>query len=405
MTADRNIGIMLGMYFNCFVAIGVFDLGKNLSYIPVSGLGFLTVAYAFYVHGWNVRSDHLMRWLMLTGLFAGIVGVSYLINFNEYRLALTFKAIGYFSVYFVASGVALAGGWRPVHHCLKVYWLGLLASIVITMAINNCNPHNHRLHGPFKKHNVTTSGLHANEVGQIGMTAVLAAATVGWPAVLLTAPVGFYVALMSGSRGSMIAIFIAMATYFVAREFLAKFRNRPAYYVPRRGLQLASILFVLLCVAGVFIGPTIAEKVLLLNDPRRGLSSGLTGRSEQWAALWEHWLRSPVFGRGYAIVRAEVQSVGGHADGGFLLVMAELGVIGLLFFLGLFAGAIKTCFTAVARTGSANELTFFVFLCAFCFINLFESRIVGAGSMGLGMFFYCVSLCLIRPQTSEAQAA
>ena len=111
--------------------------------------------------------------------------------------------------------------------------------------------------------------------------------------------------------------------------------------------------------------------------------------------MLEHWQQNPVFGRGYSIVRDDALSEANSADGGFLLATAELGILGLLYFCGLFAGSIKNSLLEVARSGAANAVTCFVFMVVFGFTNLFESRIMGTGSIGLGVFFYISALCLV----------
>ena len=397
----RNIGIGLGLYFNCFVWIGVLDLPKLPGYLLATGIGLSTVAYGLFVHDFHVRRSALIRWLFVTGLFAAILSASYATNFDDYQFSLTVKAIGYVSLFMMSSLGALVGGRRSARACLLTYWLGLLAAVALTMAVNNVNSYNGRLHGPFGNPLVTTSGLHANEIGLLGMTAVLVSAATGWPGILLTVPIGLYVAYLSSCRGAMMGIVLAVLVLLVCREFLARSQHRSIDAVPLHGLKIFAGLIVMAGIVGVVAGPFIVDKVLMVSDARRGLTSGFTGRWDQWRELVGHWLESPVLGRGYSIVRNDALSVGGQADGGFLLVMAELGLLGLLYFLTLFACSMKACVGNIVQTGSSSAIVFFVFLITFFFINLFESRIVGTGSTGLGMFFYISALCVVHAPTER----
>ena len=397
MKPNQITGIGLGLYFNCFLCIAAFDLPKSPGYVAATGIGLTTLFYALYVRQFRVSSESLVRWLTIVGIFAGIVGISYLLNFDSYRFQLTFKAVGYVSLFAIPSAIALVSGRSSARSCLLTYCLGLTAAISLTLAVNNVNSHNGRLLGPFNNPQVRTSGLQANEVGLLGMTSVLTSLEAGWPGVLLTAPVGIYVAYRSGCRGSLIGIVIAVLTFAACREFAARSRLRSFGTVPVRGVTIAAVSLAIVGLVGAIAGPFILDKVLLISDARRGLSSGFTGRWDQWEQLIRDWSQSPVFGCGYSVVRDARLSEQQGADGGFVLVLAELGGVGLLYFLGLFAMAMRSSFRSVIETGSRHEIAFLTFLVTFFFTNIFESRIVGVGSTGLGVFFYITTLCVVHP--------
>ncbi|MEZ6034693.1 MAG: O-antigen ligase family protein [Planctomycetaceae bacterium] len=395
MTPCRFSGIAAGLFFNGFLAISVLDLPKSACYAVVTGFGLAVSFVGLSLLGWQINRDIVQRWLTMFGLFSTILGVSYAVNFDAYEFSLTFKVLGYFTMFALSTGMAVLGGWRGFRTCMVTHWGGLWLAMILTLVVNNVNPHNGRLHGPFKKHDVQTSGLHANEVGMLGLTAVLVSIGVGPTAVVATAPAGFYIASLSGCRGAMIGIVLGLITYLFAREFIAGSRWRVRNTVPVRGLWLLAGLLVVCVLAGTTGASAIVDRLLLLSDERRGLSSGFTGRLDQWAGMLEHWQQNPVFGRGYSIVREDALSEANNADGGFLLATAELGILGLLYFCGLFAGSIRNSLLEVARSGDAKAVTCLVFMVVFGFTNLFESRIMGTGSIGLGIFFYVSALCLI----------
>lgn len=395
MTASRFSGVAAGLFFNGFLAVSVLDLPKSICYAGVTGLGLAGVMIGLSLSDWKLNLTALRRWLLIFGLFSGILSASYFANFEVYEFSLTFKVVGYFAMFALSTGMAMIGEWRSFRTCMITHWIGLWLAIILTLAVNNVNIHNGRLHGPFKKYDVQTSGLHANEVGMLGLTAVLVSVGVGPTAVIATGPIGFYIAWRSGCRGAMIGIVLGLLTYLVAREFIAGSRKRALDAVPVRGLWLVAGLLVVCIVAGTAGTAVVVDKLLLLSDERRGLSSGFTGRLDQWSGMLEHWQQNPVFGRGYGIVRDDALSEAGNADGGFLLATAELGLLGFLYFCGLFAGSVRNSLLEVARSGAANAVACLVFLLVFAFTNLFESRIMGTGSIGLGVFFYVSALCLV----------
>lgn len=404
MNAQKIVGIGLGLYFGTFVMAALLGLPRMHTYLAASALGAATVGYALFSNGWQVIRDQFVRWQILVATFLGIVCISFLVNRAEYDFSLTLKVVGYASLFVISTLVALTTGSQSARACMHTYLACLVFAMVVTLAVNNTNSHNHRLYGPTFKQGVKGSGLHHNEVGLLGMTAVMLATVSGWRAVILITPPSLYTAYLAGSRGSLLGILIALTVFAVVREFVSRSARRGFRRVPTRGITLLAASLCIALVVAVFAGSFVIDDIFHLHDSRRGLSSGFTGRWEVWQGILNHWKDSPIIGCGYGIVRGEALAEGETADGGFLMLTAELGLAGLLLFLFLIYNTFKTSWANVATTGDARSMTALVFLVTFCFINIFESRFVGTGSIGLGMFLYLSSLAVLRGQEHLSEA-
>jgi O-antigen ligase len=103
-------------------------------------------------------------------------------------------------------------------------------------------------------------------------------------------------------------------------------------------LTTKKVLRIYLAIIIILIGGIISEFVLekgiftytieyifydvfLIDDPRRGLGSGMTGRADGYLIAWKDFLESPALGNGFGEY--------GFVHNGFLLTLAETGLLGL----------------------------------------------------------------------------
>jgi O-antigen ligase len=68
---------------------------------------------------------------------------------------------------------------------------------------------------------------------------------------------------------------------------------------------------------------------LALEDPYRGIDTGMTGRIFAWQATWEIFLENPILGVGFR-VHEQSLDVGSSAHNGYLTTLAEIGLFGFL---------------------------------------------------------------------------
>lgn len=83
---------------------------------------------------------------------------------------------------------------------------------------------------------------------------------------------------------------------------------------------------------------SIGSSIMMLNDPDRGLGSGLTGRLEYWARGLDLITHRPLFGYGFR-TRGATESFSiteQSAHSGFINLTIDLGIFGLFLFFILF---------------------------------------------------------------------
>lgn len=134
-----------------------------------------------------------------------------------------------------------------------------------------------------------------------------------------------------GSRGSMLA---SMAIVASALAF--------KYQVRMRTVLVALGLFV----AAIMVAPA---HLTTIHDQ----SNSSAGRVDMWVEGYEMLRYYPLFGVGSANFKAYTSSLQAHNT--FIQVMGELGLPGLLMWLGMSYMAVKTLFLAFSKTSNPAE--------------------------------------------------
>lgn len=243
-----------------------------------------------------------------------------------------------------------------------------------------------------------------NYVGMMALLAfsgALSVRSVTCASVLAGLPL--YSILVLQSRDSLIAA--AIAFVIVASSLLWRHRSKKfsAY------LLLAFFGSLALCFALVLIGVPVLESLdrtfeglFMLNDERRGIGSGASGRSELWAAAVNLWLTNPFFGVGFK----------GHqmlmpdqlwAHNAYLGMLADLGLAGLASYLLIISPAIGYIFKRKARFSPEYPQRAMIIL-TYLFYGIFESRAFSFGNSYSVIFMLTVFDCSKRRLRSEAPA-
>ena len=189
------------------------------------------------------------------------------------------------------------------------------------------------------------------------------------------------------SRGSMVALVPVLITFAYH------------WYVYERNASLSSKLLVtyvigigVFCVVA-FYSDVIANNVLYLNDPRRGLQSGATGRDKAWFEALGLWFNSPMFGVGFRKHEDLMVLSALSAHNAYLAMLADTGFVGFLAYM-IFLG---TSFFAAMRATSDPKLRLFLVcvIVSYAFTGMFERRAINTGN-GFSITFIFVCLTALR---------
>lgn len=135
----------------------------------------------------------------------------------------------------------------------------------------------------------------------------------------------------------------------------------------------------------LFAMPALLSKVFMVDDPRRGLDSGGTGRAGAWKEAWALFEQHPLLGVGYRH-HEDYITAASSAHQAYLATAADMGVIGLLvFLLFLFAGLGAAIYKAIVHR-SKGYAALAALLLGYAVQGLAEQRAINfANSISLMM--------------------
>ncbi|MBL8658704.1 MAG: ABC transporter substrate-binding protein [Rhodospirillales bacterium] len=150
-------------------------------------------------------------------------------------------------------------------------------------------------------------------------------------------------------------------------------------------LALIAGMVVVLVASDFFI-----NDVMRLNDPYRGLQSGLTGRDVAWAKALQIWYDAPLLGVGFR--RHEMFLLGDQATSShnaYIAMLADTGFAGFTVYVLFLAGSL----VAALRLGGDPRLRLFLVavILSYSFVGIFERRAINAGnSFSVTFIFACL---------------
>jgi len=146
---------------------------------------------------------------------------------------------------------------------------------------------------------------------------------------------GFCVAYAASARSGMVAILAGL----LAVGFLELRLLRGSRLVTVLAISLAGLVLLTLFSSTVTDAVTKAiVQTMLLNDPGRGLDSGLTGRTEIWGQAIQIWLSSPVLGVGFH--QSSTLISGNYSAHNVYLAALDTGILGLAWYLAFLCASL-----------------------------------------------------------------
>jgi O-antigen ligase len=205
--------------------------------------------------------------------------------------------------------------------------------------------------------------------------------------------IGFLTIYDSSARGSLVAL--AAGMLLVTVFAVQKARE------PQTKVALA-VLVVLLGTCTLFpsyVGNTtmaVANDLLKLDDPTRGVGQGFTGRDVIWAETFDIWLRAPVLGVGFR-QHEKFLHVAGH--NAYLAMLADTGLVGFIAYMWLLGLA----FVSSARSKARLTRGFVApLLIAYAVLGLFERRAINVGNPLGVLFLLCCFYALMEREFRKA---
>ncbi len=218
----------------------------------------------------------------------------------------------------------------------------------------------------------------ANYWGFLSQSAIIATIAMrGW--ILRVGVIGLALVIiyLTQSRGSMLAVAAGLSVAFI----LYSLRSRARIWLWLSAALAVSIMALL----GLNF---VADDLLRLSDPGRGLGSGASGRASVWRESFELFANHPWLGVGYRQHEQYLTSEA-NAHDAYLAMLADTGVLGFLaYLLFLFGGLIRSVLRQLANP-SPSTLATVAFLTAFAVNGLFERSALNTGNA------YCQTMALL----------
>ncbi len=315
------------LIFSGFIAAMVYIFaitgGNFKQLVIVQGIFVLWVVISIVSsQGRIVISAHSIFILLI---LAVVLSSNLFVNYGNYgaadrSFAFAVAHVGGILVFAFSAQWAVSN-LQPDYILESMAWM--LAPLVIwALAIGWVNGESSRA-APF--------GIHPNWWGEVAFGFILCSLALKRVMVkIFFIVIGVGLMIMVQSRGAFLAAIVSLLAYLIMQ-------NRPFGIVAVKKLTIFGFIMFggLIVVIATGLWSTILDivesKILLLNDPYRGLDSDLTGRLAGWREAVAIFIENPVFGQGFDTL------AGVH--NGFLRWAGEGGILLLGFMLLLMISA------------------------------------------------------------------
>jgi ABC-type transporter MlaC component/O-antigen ligase len=158
---------------------------------------------------------------------------------------------------------------------------------------------------------------------------------------------------------------------------------------------------IFLLIAGLLL--VVAEpdffvnKIMRLNDPYRGLQSGVTGRDETWGEALRLWFASPLLGVGFRKHEQLMVFSQMSSHNAYIAMLADTGFLGFLLYVGFLALSMR----AGWRSDGGLRLFLLAVIASYSLAGLFERRAINVGNAFSITFVFA---CLVALRFGQPRA-
>lgn len=232
------------------------------------------------------------------------------------------------------------------------------------------------------------SGLHANYMAMncLGILVGVFGTTNRKIVLVSTAILTLLICVLLVSRTAIICSLIVISVRYLIFDLGAGSKRVLINKIFRRIFKLSLCAIVSLLLVYVTMGHLIVE-FLLLDNSYRGIGSGFSGRTDRWSNALAWIGERPWFGYGYG------QSnfiIGYSIDNAYLTVGFEIGILGLMLYLGWIATGLLNMINLKRLASQNNARTCLLVLVTYCIYGFFERRHFNAGNPF--SIFFCISM-------------
>jgi O-antigen ligase len=171
-------------------------------------------------------------------------------------------------------------------------------------------------------------GLHPNWWGEVAFALALGALSIKQVYIrILLLTIAVVAMYFVQSRGALLGVGVAYMTYLGMSVRILSKRPSSKLMLIAFGLTVCMVLVAMLPLGEVVV-EFVMMNVLFVDDPYRGVDTGLTGRLDGWRAAIEVFLGEPFFGRGIdTLMDVHNGFLRWAGEGGVMLVTAMLFLI------------------------------------------------------------------------------
>lgn len=373
------------------------------------GLWLLALETIFYLVGGE--SPNALEYALLLGIIPALAQFV-LLGVDPIGLAAPAKFSLALLLVVLLSYLGNVSGWTPVYYvCDLIFVLvislmvagspdrRLLRSIAVVASVSlGALLIYINFTGAYVWGRLTANGIQPNFWGTSGLAVALAALASRRLSVgLFGIAAGVLTIYDASARGSLVGLVSGLSIVVLIAAWELRGPRLAASL-----LSLCAVLIAVMVIPSYFTVASnfVANHVLLLHDPYRGLGTGFTGREGLWRDAIAAWMQAPLLGVGFHQSFEYTDLVGAH--NAYLATLADMGICGLL----LYAFFLVWSFLAALRIRDPQTRRYTVaFIAGYAMYGMFEARAFNIGNPLSLLFLMAAFYALVDQQRRRAGVA